>query len=67
MSKDFEAYIEAAMVACPVCKAPEGVPCQEGYCKNGYQNCPYNICYRIRDKEQPHLQRAVKARKAINA
>lgn len=54
-------YAEAAKVDCPSCIAKRGEPCREAYCKNGYRDCTYAICHRIRDKETPHLSRVTAA------
>lgn len=63
MPDDFNAYVEAAMVACPRCGAPAGSPCRERACRNGYRNCQFAVCSYIEELPQPHLERAVKARK----
>ena len=48
-------------IACPRCGSAAGVPCREGYCKNGYRNCTYAICHRVRDMEEPHVARVARA------
>lgn len=57
-------YVEAAMVACPRCSVAEGKPCVVRACKNGYRNCNYAICAYWKELDEPHLERAVAARKA---
>lgn len=59
-----EDYITAAMVGCPKCSVGVGKPCRERYCRNGYRECQYAICSAWRDRSEPHLERAVKARLA---
>jgi len=60
-------YVEAAMVACPRCRAAEGNPCTVRACRNGYQNCDYAICAYLKELPGPHLERAVRARKRATA
>jgi hypothetical protein len=57
-------YVAAAMVACPRCGSASGSPCWERACKNGYRNCDYAVCSYRKELPEPHLERAVAARKA---
>lgn len=60
-------HIEAAMVACPRCKAKVGSPCVVRACRNGYRNCQFAVCAYWREAEEPHLERAVAGRQAAAA
>lgn len=60
------AYVEAAMVACPRCGAPSGSPCRVRACRHGYPNCYYKVCSYLKELPEPHLERAVVARKAAS-
>lgn len=62
-----EMYAEAAMVACPRCRATVGDPCTYRACRNGYENCSYAVCSVRRELPHPHLQRRVAARQAREA
>jgi hypothetical protein len=57
-------YVEAAMVHCPRCKARSGSPCRVRACRNGYANCDYAVCSYMKELPEPHLERAVAARRA---
>jgi hypothetical protein len=57
-------YVAAAMVSCPRCKAAVGSRCTEWACRNGYRDCDYAICAYRKELDEPHLERAVAARKA---
>ena len=59
---DLDAYVAAAMVRCPRCKAPVGSPCRVRACRNGYTDCSYKVCSYLKELSEPHLERAVKAR-----
>lgn len=59
---NFNAYIEAAMVACPRCRASVGKKCVVLACRNGRRNCDYAICAYWKELAEPHLERAVRAR-----
>lgn len=60
-------YVEAAMVACPRCRANVGSPCRVGACRNGRSHCDYKVCFYWKELPEPHLERAVKARQRIEA
>jgi hypothetical protein len=60
-------YVVAAMVACPRCGVGAGSPCVVRACKNGYRNCDYAICAYWKELPEPHLERAVAARRASEA
>lgn len=55
-------YVAAAMVACPRCRAAIGSPCTARTCRQGRRSCTYAVCSVVVDLDQPHLERAVKAR-----
>lgn len=57
-------YVEAAMVACPRCRVAVGSKCVVRACRNGYRDCEYAICAYWKELSEPHLERAVAARKA---
>lgn len=57
-------YVAAAMVACPRCRASVGSPCVVRACRYNYPNCTYAICSYWKELPDPHLERAVAARKA---
>lgn len=61
---DLEAYIEAAMIRCPRCGSQEGSKCWEWKCIHGRKGCDFRICARKGERSEPHLERAVAARKA---
>lgn len=58
-------YVEAAMVRCPRCGSAVGKPCTVLACRNGYANCDYVVCSYRKELPEPHLERAVAARKAL--
>lgn len=60
--RNIDYYVEVATVACPRCEAPVGTPCRVRECRNGYRNCTYAVCSVWRELDEPHLERAVKAR-----
>jgi len=57
-------YVAAAMVACPRCGAAIGAPCRVRACRNGYRDCDYKACSYFKELPEPHLERAVHARRS---
>lgn len=59
---NLDAYADAAMVACPRCRAKVGDPCVYRTCRNGMPGCAYRVCSAWRELPHAHLQRVVAAR-----